>query len=573
MAIRYTDQTSKPKSNIRYLDEKKPQEIKRREGESIPFKMGGIKMGGKTLPMPPGFDIGSTIQNMGALAQREESAISAPIEAAKEGRFNDIGSEFVKGARGDNVTELGGVLERSGMPSGVASTLGFAGSMAMPTNLLTTAATGGANKIATPKLAGLTQKIGSPVGRFLRSVADIPQSTVEKSRELTGKYGKKFVHSHAKVEPGFIGKDMAPKVGKTVSDRVISLDPVALRENGIADDAVAEIQKVSSEHGIKRLPTIVEANDIFQKSMSGAPEDMKFNVKGLKDEIGNILRENGVIDESGETIPGLVRDNTGFSYLHDMWKGLKSRISKNKKIPDLLAEDATKLTKSSKINKAGDIVAKEGTSGKIGTVSTGMPSKESQDAIIDALKFTDEIDKKSFMRTRANLLAQVTGDAQIDRHTYRVIDALDTAAEKAGVPGISKAKAEFKLSRLGEMAHKKINDPSFLEETEGSLRSAVNPEHFQLREALKRLIGQGGDKLIDELESINIGRQFQSKGFVPSRTGILEKGAKGIVGKFEKERARLIDLVKGKKVPGVVKKTLGLAERATLRKLIQGDQD
>lgn len=506
----------------------------------------------------------SVVQNLGAAAQREESALAGAGEEVLSGRFQNVPKEFMRGIRGEQTTQFGDLMTRRGVNPDVAATVGFGASMLTPTNLIATALTGGTNKLLTPVAAKPVTAVGSGIGRLLRTIADVPQSVVEKGRELTGKYGKKFVHSQAKVEPGFIGKEMAPKVGETISERVMNLDPIALREHKLTDDAVAEVTKASKEHGIKRLPTTKEADDLYRTTIESAP-DVRFNVTGLRNEVGTILRENGVLDESGRVVSGVVKDNRVLSGLLDTWKNLNKRISSNRSIGKLLGTEDV-VTKGT--------LTKEGTvrgSGVVGEIGSGKVSSEAQRLINEILKNPDELDKGQFLRTRANLAQLITGDDAVDRHIYRVIGALDQIAEDAGVKGIGKAKASFKISRLGEKAINAIKDPSFLEKTEGSLRQAVDPEKFQLREALKRLVGPGGEKLIDELESIFVKRQLQSKGFWPSRSGIIEKGAKSVVGKFEKERARLVDVLKNFKKPlNISKKPVALAERSTLRKMAQG---
>jgi len=374
---------------------------------------------------------------------------------------------------------------------------------------------GGKAKIASAPIEytiGAANIVSKAPGTAARFAANVPTAPVKDLRNILKRLGKEKVFGQSADTAEFVGQELAPRASGAISGRVKNLDPVALRASGLKDEAVEELLETSRKSGIKRLPTTSEADSLFGKTIEDAPEDLNFNVSGLKDEIRDILLENGVIDDAGNAIPGLVKDNRGFEYLQNMLKGLKSRISKNKPITSLIGDD---------VGKSGD-----------------------------ALKFTDEIDKKSFIRTRANLLAQLTGDAQIDRHTYRVIAKLDDAAESAGVKGMSNAKASFKMSRTGAKAYTFIDDPKFVENVQGRLEEASIPKNVQTRELLKKLIGKDADEILDLVQSNRIltspsalGRP-EGAGFFASARGLARRGIR----KFEEATApKLKDLASKRK--------------------------
>lgn len=502
-------------------------EQSRREADSIPFPMGQMKLGGATIPSIPGFDIGSTLKTLGALGQREESAIAAPIEAASQGRFKDMLGEALKGAKGDKVTEFGGVLERKGVDPTLSNVLGFGASMFSPINLLATMATGGANKAVTPALG---KSVGKVPGAVMSFGGAFEGKTIKDLRNIVRRIGKSKTFGEGIDSEGFIGRMLAPKVSKLAKESVESLEPKALEAIGVPADEIAHALEMKKKYGINRIPSMDDADDVFENTMKQTP----FN-KQIKLDNFRLALEDSIANLSS----GLGKDSS-------LVKSLQAILDDTKSVS----------------------TASEAIKGGVG----------------ESLK---SLTKKSYLSTRRNLNQLISGNnPEIDRLVMAVKNALDKDAAYSGMTGVERAKAVYEISRNVNKARNFINKSEMLSEKgiQNQLLSARSPEKVAESKIIAALAGeQNAGSILDQVNANRILTDTSHKGIgkldnsgnlfgAPIRNAfrsiVRRSEETGIPVNVEDFMAAL----RKSSIGRTTRKTIGLAERATARKVLESNQ-
>ena len=537
------------------------------------------------------------IQNLGAAAQRVEGAISGAGEEALSGRFKNIPSEFMKGLKGEKTTEYGDLFTRRNVPftdkrfsPEAASTLGFGASMVDPFSLATTALTGGANKLLTPSLAKpVTKPISKIPGAIRNFLGGVEGKTIKDLRNIVDRLGVGNVFKSGAERKTFVGSELTPRVQSAVTKNVENLEPVALKELGLPDNLISEMQTRGTPQGLKLgdkirhtvKSKIDEAGQEYEQARRSLPKGFKFDVKGLRGKVGGILRERGVIDEKGKLIRPIVDDPDQIKGLYRLWNELSDRVRLNRpgRIGGLLSEEETKIV--GKITPEGTIKG----SAKAGEFGTGKLPKEAQDEILRSLAMADELDSDQFFRNRLNLQGLLSGEKQFDRLVLQVIDVMDNAAESSGQKSLKNAVKSYRgakefeesVGNLASKADEKVEKFTKRTSIEGKLRSSQQEERVSLREELSNLIG--GKQTSEILDMSQANKILTDPGIggigKPRDTGWLQTGRniarRGIRRYEESVSPKLRDLVRRTQhLRRGARKGISVVEKGTLRKMIQG---
>ena len=283
------------------------------------------------------------------------------------------------------------------------------------------------------KMAGL-----HPVIAEALSGATDPQNILGASMVKTPNIGG-FVKSLRRVE---FDPNSATEAASAYRSNLRRGNPLALRQAGIDDPTISKIQSYKGQYGAEEIPTVESAGSKFQNAEANVPDDFNINVKPFKGQIGALLRNIGIIDERGQLVPGITKDSRAIQGITDVYKNLKSRIYQNEKVvPKLLDETVGEKVTGPRIDP------KTGSEFRVVRPDTGDLTFEAKKGLNQIIRRPDSMDLPLYRRTKAGLQALLSSDEQANIPVYRMIDALDTAAEKAGLSGLREAKTAYSIAK------------------------------------------------------------------------------------------------------------------------------
>lgn len=532
-------------------------------------------------------DPGRGLQNLSATAQREEAALAGAGEEALSGRFKNIPKEFMRGLKGEQTTQIGDLFRRRGANEDVSSALGFAGSLVTPSNLALTALTGGAGKALTPKLTKPVSKVPGAIRNFLGGVEG---KTIKDLRNIVDRLGVGKVFKGGTERRTFVGKELTPRVQDIVTRNIDNLEPTALKELGLPDELIGEMRNISSPQGMgigdKIRHTVKTKLDIagqkYEKARRSLPKDFKFDVRGLRGRVGGILRDRGVIDETGKLIRPIVDDPPQIQGIYRLWNELSERVRVNRpsRIGGLLSQEGEKIV--GKVMPDGSIRG----SGKAGIFGTGEIPKDAKDEILRSLVKADELDSDQFFRNRLNLQGLLSGEKQFDRLVLQVIDVMDNAAEKSGSSSLKDAVTDYRNAkgfqdRFGGLAGKADEKAEkFTRKTslEGKLRASQQEERVSLREELSKLIGgKQADEILDLSQANRILTdpgiegvgKMRNAGWLQTGRNVVRRGIRSYEENISPKLRDLSRRASKSKLGKLSKYALGLSERKATTKLYE----
>ena len=358
---------------------------------------------------------------------------------------------------------------------------------------------GTAEAVAPPIIEGMAGKVPS----FLRGVRRILHPTKRTFEETAkGRAGQieSVAEGAVRTEKEMIGKELAPKASEIAKRQVEQMNPKALKQAGIDEKDVSFIQSFKGQYGATKLPTEEEAGKMFSEVMKKVPGDYEIDIKGFKGNLGSFLREKGIIDKSGSIRPGITKDSRAINGLIDVYKNLKGRIAGEERIPGLLSE----------ATESGNL----------------LPGVKSE--LNNILRNPTKIDKSTYERTKMGLKALLSSDEQANIPIYRMIRALDDAAERAGIEGFKKARTTYAVSKIGAKAKVQTS-----QEMQTKLTQSLKPENESIRKNLREQLGSEADTILDKLGKGRIAkdeatRQLKNLQTKVSRQNYLTRKSKGV---------------------------------------------
>lgn len=462
-------------------------------------------------------------QNLGAVAQREEAAIAGSGEEVLSGRAANAPKEFMRGLKGEQTTEFGDLLRRRGVDDDVASIGGFLASLVTPTNLVLTAATGGSNKLVTPKLAEPVLKPVSKVpGILARFGANVETKPIKNLRNIMDRIGASKLFKGGVERPDYVGRELAPRVSKLAKESVESLEPNALRAIGVPEDVIEDAVKVKKEYGLKKLPTIDEADDFFEQVVNQDPFNGEIVPSQFKAKLGQ----------------SIAKLEAGLGKEHPIVKSMRFML-------DNLERNPT----SSESIRTGV--------GKIGRNLT----------------------KDEYLATRRDINRLFTNNKELDSFVQGLKEALDSDAAQSGITGTKRARDIYRVSREVTKARNFVDKAELLSEkgAQSQLLSAQDPKRVVEKDIIKALTGSESGEILDLLEGNKILSTSGPEGIGRTKgSGIISSlrdfARRGIRGYEEKIRPSLIKSGKTTtKLRDLIRRPASLAERKAITKLSQGD--
>src|SRR3990167_3018028 len=249
---------------------------------------------------------------------------------------------------------------------------------------------------------GESPKIATAPGRFARQISDISKGDVERTRALTGKHGSKFVFSGAKQQPEFIGKEITPRVVKIEDSAIENMEPGALRRIGVKPEVIDDMKAVKKEFGLAKLPSSKEAEEFFENVIAQADDSFSMIPEGF---------EKAVKGTVAELSKGLGRENPLVRQFEGMLADLEQSPSPSQAIMQGAGRQKVKLN------------------------------------------------KETYLGTRRALNSMFTGRDEIDRFVQGAKAALDKDAAAAGITGMGRARAVYRVSKEADKIRAYLANP------------------------------------------------------------------------------------------------------------------
>ena len=493
------------------------------EGPGLAFKRDSIPFSrpeGVVEALNPVSQVKHGLQNMGALAQREEAALAGAGEEALSGRFKNIPKEFMRGIKGEQTTEFGDLARRRGVGEDASQAIGFGASMVTPTNAALTALTGGTNKLLTPSMVKpITKPISKVPGILARFAANVETKPVKDLRNIMDRIGAGKLFGGGVETPEYVGRELAPRMSKLAKEGVESLDPNALRAIGVPEDVIDDAVRVKSEYGLKKMPSIEEADDFFESVIKQDPFDGEIKPeqfrRSLEGSIANL--------ESG-----LGKDHSVVKSMRFMLDGLDRSPSSAESI------------------RTGV--------GKIGRSLT----------------------KDEYLGTRRDINRLFTNNKEIDMFVQKLKETLDSDAAQSGITGTKRARDIYRVSREVTKARNFVDKADLLSEkgAQSQLLSAQDPKRVVEKDIIKSLTGTESGEILDLLQGNKIlttsgpegiGRT-KGSGIISSIRDLARRGIRGYEEKVRPVAMRVGEKVgkKTRKLRDVLKRPAAMSERRAL---------
>jgi len=463
-------------------------------------------------------------QNLGAAAQREEAALAGAGEEVLSGRFKNAPKEFVRGLKGEQTTEFGDVLKRRGVDEDVAAAGGFAASLATPLNLLLTTVTGGSNKLITPKLVEPVAKPLSKVpGILARFGANVETKPIKNLRNIMDRIGASKLFKGGVERTDYVGRELAPRVSALAKESVESLEPNALRAIGVPEDVIEDAVKVKKQYGLKKLPTIDEADDFFEQVVNQDPFNGEIEPSKFKAKLGQSISKL----------------EAGLGKEHPIVKSMRFMLGNLERSPSSAESIHTGA-------------------GKIGRNLT----------------------KEEYLATRRDINRLFTNNKELDSFIQGLKETLDSDAAQSGITGTKRARDIYRVSREVTKARNFVDKAELLSEkgAQSQLLSAQDPKRVVEKDIIRALTGGDASEILDLLEGNKILSTSGPEGIGRTKgSGIISSfrdlARRGIRGYEEKVRPALVKTgKKTQKLRDLLRRPAALAERKTITKLSQGEE-